>query len=255
MLLGGKHGIVFGVANKRSIAYACARSASAAGAHLILTYQNDRLEKGARELAAGLPGEAVAVRCDVSTDAALDDAFAAIGEQMPLVDFAIHSIAYADRSELDGGFTATSRQGFATAHEVSSYSLTAIAQRLAPLMPNGGSLLTMSYLGSERVLPHYNVMGPAKASLEASMRYLAADLGPAGIRVNAISAGAVRTLAASGIGDFSKMLDITKERSPLRRNIEAAEVGDAAVFLCSDMARGITGVTLYVDGGFHVTTL
>jgi enoyl-[acyl-carrier protein] reductase I len=255
MLLQGRNGIVFGVANKRSIAYACARTASQAGARLIITYQNERLEKGAQDLAASLPGEAVAVMCDVGSEEALDAAFATIGEHMSTVHFAVHSIAFANREELSGEFVDTSRQGFATAAEISAYSLTAITHRLVPLMTEGGGIVTMSYMGAEKVVPRYNVMGPAKAALEASVRYLAYDLGPKAIRVNALSPGPIRTLAAAGIGDFSRMLEIVETRSPLRRNVEAAEVADACLFLCSDMSRGITGTTLHVDAGFNITTL
>jgi enoyl-[acyl-carrier protein] reductase I len=252
-MLAGRNGIIFGVANKRSIAFACAQAAAAQGARLILTYQGDRLAEGCKELAASLPGGAIALPCDVGSDATLDAAFAAIGAQMPKVDFAVHSIAFAQREELEGDFVATSRKGFAVAHEISSYSFTAIAQRLLPLMPEGGSLVTMTYLGAERVVPHYNVMGLAKASLEASVRYLAADLGPRNIRVNAVSAGPIRTLAASGISDFSSVLELARTRSPLRRNTDAAEVADATVFLVSNLSRGITGDVLHVDGGFHAT--
>jgi len=254
MLLKGRNGIIFGVANKRSIAFACAQAAAEQGARVILTYQGERLAEGVRELAAGLPNGAIALPCDVGSDAALDEAFVAITKEMPSVDFAVHSLAFAQREELEGEFVQTSRAGFAIAHEISAYSLAAIAQRLLPLMPNGGALVTMSYLGAVRVVPHYNVMGVAKAALEASVRYLAADLGPRNIRVNAISAGPIRTLAASGISDFSTVLTLAKTRSPLRRGIEASEVGDAAVFLVSDLSRAITGDVLYVDGGFHITS-
>jgi len=254
-LLAGRQGIVFGVANKRSIAYACARAASEQGARLILTYQGERLREGVEELAAALPGEALALPCDVSSDAALDAAMAAIAEQAPRLDFAVHSIAFAEKAELEGEFLDTSRAGFLKAHEISTYSLIALAQRLAPLMNEGGSLVTMSYLGGERVVPHYNVMGVAKAALESAVRYLAYDLGPRGLRVNAVSAGPIRTLAAAGIANFSDMLEIGRTRSPLRRNVEASEVGDATVFLCSELARGITGSVLFVDAGFHCTAL
>lgn len=260
-LLDGKCGIVFGVANKRSIAWSCAQSAAAQGAKLILTYQGERLREGAEELAAKLPGPAGiaggarALPCDVSTEAAIDESMAMIAEHMPRVDFAVHSIAFADKTELEGEYLTTSREGFLQAHEVSSYSFTALARRLAPLMTAGGSLVTMSYLGANLVVPHYNVMGVAKASLEASMRYLAADLGPKNIRVNAVSAGPIRTLAASAVGDFGSILELHKSRAPLRRNVEGAEVGDATTFLVSDLSRGVTGCVLFVDGGFHITAL
>jgi len=253
-MLQGRNGIIFGVANKRSIAFACAQAAAAQGARLILTYQGDRLADGCKELAAGLPGGAIALPCDVGSDAALDTAFEAIREHMPTVDFAVHSIAFAPREELEGEFLSTTRQGFALAHEISSYSLTAIAQRVVPLMTKGGSLVTMTYLGAERAVPHYNVMGLAKASLQASVRYLAADLGARGIRVNAISAGPIRTLASSGISDFSSVLELARTRSPLGRNVDVAEVADATLFLVCDLSRGITGEVVYVDGGFHITS-
>ena len=255
MLLKGKKGIVFGVANKRSIGFACARAAAEHGADLIVTYQGDRLAEGVHKLAESLPGECIALPCDVSSDEELDRAFAAIKEHMPQVDFAVHSVAYAEREDLDGDFVDTSRAGFLKALDISTYSLTAVARRLADLMPHGGSVVTMSYLGGVQVVPHYNVMGPAKAALESSVRYLAHDLGPRGIRVNAVSAGPIRTLAAAGIGDFSRMLERQEARAPLRRNMEAAEVADASVFLLSDLARGVTGEVLYVDGGFNITAL
>ncbi len=254
-MLAGKNGIVFGVANKRSIGWACALAAGRAGARLALSYQNERLREGVEQLAATLPTRAPAFECDVGSDASLDAAFAAVAAALPRIDFVVHSVAFAPREELDGEFVQTSRAGFLKAHEISTYSFTAIARRAAPLMTEGGALLTMSYMGANLVVPHYNVMGLAKASLEASVRYLAADLGPKNIRVNAISAGPIRTLAAAGIGDFQQMLEITKARSPLRRNIDAAEVGDAATFLCSEASRGITGTVMHVDAGFHITAL
>jgi enoyl-[acyl-carrier protein] reductase I len=257
-MLAGRNGVIFGVANKRSIAWACAQAAAASGARLILTYQGDRLAEGVQQLAGTLPHGAEAMACDVSSDAAIDEFFGRLQERMPEVDFAVHSIAFAKAEELEGGYTSTSREGFRMAHDISAYSLTALAQRLAPMMERsgrGGSLVTMSYLGGERVVPHYNVMGVAKAALEASVRYLAADLGPRKIRVNAVSAGPLRTLAASGIGDFNQMLTINKARAPLRRNIEASEVADATVFLLSDLSRGMTGQVLFVDAGFSITAL
>ncbi|RKY19361.1 MAG: NADH-specific enoyl-ACP reductase [Planctomycetota bacterium] len=252
MLLAGKTGVVLGVANKRSIAYACAAAASREGAKLILTYQNDRVAAGVRALSEGLPGEALAIECDVSNDEGLAATAAAIGEHMPQVDFVIHSVAFAKRDELEGRFIDTSREGWRTALDISAYSLAAVTRNLAPLMTSGGSIVTMSYLGGERVMPHYNVMGPAKAALESSVRYLAADLGPEGVRVNAISAGPIRTLAASGISGFAQMLDMAAERTPLRRNATQKDVADATLFLLSDMSRAVTGTTLYVDCGFHI---
>lgn len=256
MLLQGKAGVVLGVANKRSIAYACAAAAARAGARVVLGYQNERLEKTVRELAAALPpaltGEAVAIECDVGDDARLDRAAVAIGEALGKVDFVIHSIAFAQREELEGRFCDTSRQGWNRALDISAYSLAAVARRMAPLMTEGGSIVTMSYLGGERVMPHYNVMGPAKAALESTVRYLANDLGPQGVRVNAVSAGPIRTLAASGIAGFSQMLDVARAKSPLRRNATQEEVADATLFLMSDLSRAVTGTTLWVDCGYHI---
>jgi enoyl-[acyl-carrier protein] reductase I len=202
-----------------------------------------------------LPNEAIALECDVSSDEAMEGAFESIGEHMPVVHFGVHSIAFANRDELEGRFSKTSRAGWNMALDVSAFSLTAIAHRIEPLMSEGGSLITMTYFGAEKVLPHYNVMGPAKAALESSVRYLAADMGPKGIRVNAISAGPVRTLAASGVSGFSTFLDIAKEKAPLRRNTSQAEVGDGAVFLMSDLSRGVTGTTLWVDCGYHIMAM
>lgn len=252
MLLQDKSGIIFGVANKRSIAYACAQSASAQGARLILTYQGERLGKTVEALAEALPNEAIAIPCDVADEASVDEAFERIAEFVPDPDFGVHSIAFAPREELEGRFVDTTRDGWAKALDVSAYSMTTIARRMEPLMTKGGSLVTMTYFGSEKVMPHYNVMGPAKAALESSVRYLASDLGPSGIRVNAVSAGPIRTLAASGVSGFQQFLEIAKANSPLRRNTEPAEVGDATVFLVSDMSRGITGTTMWVDSGYHI---
>jgi enoyl-[acyl-carrier protein] reductase I len=258
MLLTGGLGVIFGVANKRSIAWACAEAAAAQGARLVLTYQGERLAEGVRELAASLPHRAIALPCDVASDTSIDQFFVQLRDYFPHVDFAVHSIAFAKTDELEGGYLKTSRDGFHLAHDISCYSLTALAQRLAPLMErghHGGSLVTMTYVGGDRVVPGYNIMGVAKAALESSVRYLAADLGPRGIRVNAVSAGPLRTLAAAAIDDFGEMLDLHKEHAPLRRNIKASEVGDATVFLLSDMARGVTGQILFVDGGFNIMAL
>jgi enoyl-[acyl-carrier protein] reductase I len=257
-MLAGRNGVIFGVANKRSIAWACAQAAAANGARLVLTYQGDRLAEGAQQLASTLPHGALALPCDVSSDAGIDEFFGRLHDHMPEVDFAVHSIAFAKTDELEGEYSATSREGFLLAHEISCYSLTALARRLAPMMERGGrggSIVTMTYVGGDRVVPHYNVMGVAKAALESSVRYLAADLGPRRIRVNAVSAGPLRTLAAAGIGEFGMMLEVNKARAPLRRNIEAAEVGDATVFLLSHLSRGITGQVLFVDAGFNITAL
>src|SRR5262245_29487811 len=250
--LDGKLGIVFGVANKRSLAWAIARSLDSAGARLALTYQGERLEKGVRELASGLRN-ALVLPCDVTRDADLDALFERVRSSFGALDLAVHAVAYAKPEDLEGRYLATSREGFGLAHDVSVYSLTAIARRAAPLMEGrGGSILTLTYLGGERVVPNYNVMGVAKAALESSVRYLASDLGPAGIRVNAISAGPVRTLSSAGVSGFVGILDRVAQAAPLRRNVEPEEIAEAALFLLSRAARGITGEVLHVDCGFHV---
>ena len=252
-LLQGKTGIILGVANKRSIAYACAMTASKAGAELILTYQGERLKRGVETLAGTLPGKSSTVECDVSEDESLERAFAEIGKRHSQIDFIVHSVAYADRRELEGRFSETSREGWRTALDVSAYSLAAVARFADPLMKEkGGSIVTMSYLGGERVLPHYNVMGPAKAALESTVRYLAADLGPHGVRVNAVSSGPVRTLAASGISGFSSMLDMVADRCPLRRTATVEEVANSTLFLLSDLSSAVTGTTIWVDCGYHI---
>ena len=252
MTLTGKKGLVLGVANKRSLAWAIAARASEAGADLALTYQGERLEENVRELAATLGRESLIHPCDVSADDQLDALFAAIASKMGRLDFVVHGAAFAPREALDAPYVQTTREAFRMALDISAYSLVAMANRAQPLMTAGGSILTLTYLGAERVLPNYNVMGVAKAALEASVRYLASDLGPMGIRVNAISAGPVKTLAAAGIAGFSGILGVYRERAPLRRNTEQAEVGDTGLFLLSDAARGISGEVLYVDGGYHV---
>jgi enoyl-[acyl-carrier protein] reductase I len=253
--LASKVGLIVGVANKRSIAWAIAQAAAAEGASLILTYQNDRLAENVQELAATLPSATV-LPCDVSSDEQIDTLFASI-EQQGGLDFVVHGAAFAQREDLSAPFTQTSREGFRIAMDVSAYSFVALARRAAPLMEKrgGGSLLTLTYLGSERVFPNYNVMGVAKAALEASVRYLASDLGPMGIRVNAISAGPIKTLAASGIAGFSSILQTYRDRAPLRRTVETSEVADAAVFLLGPAGRGITADVLMVDGGSHVMGL
>jgi enoyl-[acyl-carrier protein] reductase I len=251
-ILEGKTGLVLGVANKRSIAWSCAQSLSAAGMRVALTYQGDRLEKGVRELAAELPGS-IALPCDVTQDESVDGMFAALEKEFGGLDALVHAIAFAKREELTGDFFNTSREGWAIAQEVSAFSLLALTRRALPLMEGrAGSIVTLSYIGGERVVPNYNVMGVAKAALEASVRYLANDLGPRGIRVNAISAGPLRTLSSAGIAGFTEILDHVAERAPLRRNITAEEVGDACLFLASPMSRGITGSVVYVDAGYHV---
>jgi enoyl-[acyl-carrier protein] reductase I len=252
MLLEGKLGLVLGIANKRSIAWGIAKAVSREGARLAVTYQGERLEENVRELAAELKDPLI-LPCDVSQDQDLDALADTIRREFGALDFLIHAVAYALREELDGDFLSTSREGYRLAQDVSSYSLTAVTRRMAPLMEQrGGSVVTLSYLGGERVVPHYNVMGVAKAALEMSVRYLASDLGPRGIRVNALSAGPIKTIAASGVSGLSKMLEYHRTHAPLRKNTEQDEVGDAALFLVSPLARGITGEVIHVDGGFHV---
>jgi len=252
--LSGKTGLVVGIANKRSIAWAIAKAASAAGARLAVTYQGERLEENVRELAEALNNPLI-MPCDVTVDAQMDAVFAAIDKEFGGLDFVVHGAAYAPREELMAPFVQTSREGFRLSMDVSAYSLIALSQRAAPLMERkgGGSILTLTYLGSERVFQNYNVMGVAKAALEATVRYLAADLGPKAIRVNAISAGPIKTLAASGIGGFSNILQIYRDRAPLRRTVETAEVAEAAMFLLSSAGRAVTAEVLMVDGGYHAT--
>ena len=251
MLLEGKKGLILGVANKRSIAWGIAQATHRAGARLALTYQGERLERNVRKLAPEL-GDPLLLPCDVTSDEQLDVLATGVGDAFGSLDFVVHAVAFALREELDGEYVATSREGFRVAQDISAYSLTALAQRVAPLMVDGGAIVTLSYLGGERVVPHYNVMGVAKASLEMSVRYLAADLGPRGIRVNAISAGPIKTLAASGVHGLSKMLEYHREHAPLRRNTDRDEVGDTALYLVSSLSRGVTGEVIHVDGGFHV---
>jgi enoyl-[acyl-carrier protein] reductase I len=252
MLLEGKTGLILGIANKRSLAWGIAQSVAREGARLAVTYQGERLEENVRELAAGLD-RPVILPCDVSKDEDLETLAASVKNELGGLDFVVHAVAYALREELDGEFLNTSREGYRVAQDISSYSLTALVRRMAPLMEGrGGSVVTLSYLGGERVVPHYNVMGVAKAALECSVRYLAADLGPKGIRVNAISAGPIKTIAASGVHGISKMLEYHRTNAPLRKNTEQEEVGDAALFLVSRLSRGITGELLHVDGGLHV---
>ena len=252
--LSGKTGLVVGIANKRSIAWAIAQAASAAGARLAVTYQGERLEENVRELAETLNNPLI-LPCDVTVDAQMDAVFAAIDKEFGGLDFVVHGAAYAPREELMAPFVQTSREGFRLSMDVSAYSLIALSQRALPLMERrgGGSILTLTYLGSERVFQNYNVMGVAKAALEATVRYLAADLGPKAIRVNAISAGPIKTLAASGISGFSNILQIYRDRAPLRRTVETAEVAEAAMFLLSSAGRAVTAEVLMVDGGYHAT--
>ena len=250
----GKLGLIVGVANKRSIAWAIAQATAQRGARLALTYQG-RFEENVNELSAGLPSAPLILACDVTSDAEIDAVFARIDQDFGGLDFLVHAAAFARREELSEPFSRTTREGFRLALDISAYSLIALARGAAPLMEKreGGSIVTLSYLGSERVFPNYNVMGVAKAALEANVRYLAADLGPRNIRVNAISAGPIKTISAMGIGGFSSILGVYRDRAPLKRNIETSEVGEAAAFLLSDAARGITGEILMVDAGFHVT--
>ena len=251
-LLEGKLGLVLGVANKRSIAWGIAQAAARNGARLALTYQGERLEENVRELSAAL-NDPLLLPCDVTKDEELDRLAEEVRRAFGGLDFVVHSVAYAMREELDGEFLNTSREGYRLAQDISSYSLTAVARRMAPLMEGrGGSIVALTYLGGERVVPHYNVMGVAKAALDMSVRYLAADLGPRGIRVNAISAGPIKTLASSAVHGISKMLEYHRTHAPLRKNTEQDEVGDAALFLLSHLGRGVTGEVVHVDGGFHV---
>jgi enoyl-[acyl-carrier protein] reductase I len=251
-ILAGKTGLVLGVANKRSIAWACAQSLAGAGMRLAITYQGDRMEKGVRDLAAELPGSLV-LPCDVTQPDSLDALFGALEKDFGGLDGVVHGIAFAKREELGGDFFDTSKEGWALAQEVSAFSLLTLTRRALPLMEGrAGSIATLTYIGGERVVPNYNVMGVAKAALEASVRYLANDLGPRGIRVNAISAGPIRTLSSAGVSGFTEILDHVEKHAPLRRNITAEEVGDTCLFLLSPLARGITGSIVYVDAGYHV---
>ena len=254
--LAGTHGLIIGVANKRSIAWAIAKAVSDAGARLAVTYQGERLEENVRELAVDLANPLV-LPLDVSSDEQIQDVANRCGEAFGGLDFVVHGAAFAPRDELARPFLHTSREGFRLALDVSAYSLIAVARATAPLLEKrgAGSILTLTYLGSERVFPNYNVMGVAKAALEASMRYLAADLGARNIRVNAISAGPIKTLAASGIGGFSGILQVYRERSPMKRNTETSEVADAARFLLGPGGRGISGEVLMVDAGYHIMGL
>jgi enoyl-[acyl-carrier protein] reductase I len=254
--LSGTHGLVIGVANKRSIAWAIAKAVSDAGARLAVTYQGDRLEEDVRELAADL-ADPLILPLDVGNDAQIRDVANRCDEAFGGLDFVVHGAAFAPREELTRPFVETSRDGFRLALDISAYSLIAVARATTPLLEKrgGGSMLTLTYLGSERVFPNYNVMGVAKAALEASVRYLAADLGAKNIRVNAISAGPIKTLAASGIGGFSGILQVYRERSPMKRNTETSEVADTARFLLGPAGRGISGEVLIVDAGYHIMGL
>ena len=254
-LLAGKTGIVFGVANKRSIAWAIAQAWAREGARLAFTYQGERLKENVEELVSAFGSDTLLMPCDVTKDEDIAKVFQAVGEKFGKLNLLLHSVAYAPKDALEGEFVNTSREAFRVAHDVSAYSLVALARAAAPLMTEGGSILTLTYYGSEKVFPNYNIMGVAKAALEAAVRYLAADLGSQKIRVNAISAGPIKTLAARGISDFSTILNAVEQRAPLHRNVDALEVGNTAVFLCSPMASGITGETTFVDCGFNITGL
>ncbi|MFZ5807459.1 MAG: enoyl-ACP reductase FabI [Verrucomicrobiota bacterium] len=251
-LLEGKVGLVFGVASKRSIAWAIAQAWHEAGAKLIFNYQGERLKENVEDLASTFGGETPIFPCDVSKDEEIASFFEKVKNTTDRVDLLLHSVAFAPKEALEGSFLNTTRSAFATAHDISAYSLIALARAAAPMMTNGGSMMTMSYYGAEKVVPNYNVMGVAKAALEASVRYLAYDLGEKKIRVNAISAGPMNTLAARGIAGFTKMLAHYEQRSPLRRNVEPSELGATGVFLASDGAAAITGQTIYVDSGYCI---
>jgi enoyl-[acyl-carrier protein] reductase I len=250
-LMGGKRGLVMGVANDRSLAWGIAKAAHAQGAELAFTYQGEALEKRVRPLAQSV-GSDFLLDCDVTDEASVDRVFAALAERWQRLDFVVHAIAFSDKEELKGKYVETSRTNFLRTMDVSCFSFTDICRRAAPLMTSGGSLLTLTYLGAERVMPHYNVMGVAKAALEASVRYLAADLGGQNVRVNAISAGPIKTLAASGIGDFRYILKWNQYNAPLKRNVTIEEVGGAGVYLLSDLSAGVTGEVHHVDCGYHV---
>ena len=252
--LSGKHGLVVGCANKRSISWAIAQAAATAGARLALTYQGERLEENVRDLAAKLE-QPLVVPCDATNDQQIADLAASLDREFGGLDFFVHGAAFAPQAELSNPFVETSREGFRIALDVSAYSLIALTRALVPLLERrgGGSILTLTYLGSQRVFTNYNVMGVAKAALESTVRYLASDLGSRNIRVNAISAGPIKTLAAAGISGFSNILQIYRDRAPLRRNVELGEVADTAVFLLGPGSRAITGEIIMVDGGFHIS--
>jgi enoyl-[acyl-carrier protein] reductase I len=250
-LMAGKRGLVMGVANDRSIAWGIAKAVAAQGAELAFTYQGEALEKRVRPLAEQL-GAAKVISADVTNPASLDAAFATLAKDWGRLDFVVHAIAYSDKDQLKGQYVDTTRENFLNTMDISCFSFTDVCRRALPLMKEGGSLLTLTYIGAERVTPHYNVMGVAKAALEASVRYLAADLGPKNVRVNAISAGPIKTLAASGIGDFRYILKWNELNAPMRRTVTIDEVGNSGLYLLSDLGAGVTGETLHVDNGYHV---
>ncbi|MBI4533784.1 MAG: enoyl-ACP reductase [Candidatus Melainabacteria bacterium] len=251
-ILAGKKGIIFGVANDHSLAWYCAKALNSAGAQLAFTYQAEALERRVKPLAESLGADFVE-QCDLSQDTQIENTFAKLKNHWNNLDFVVHAVAFANKQDLEGHFVDTSREGFALALDVSAYTLTAIAKQAYPLMQaSGGSIVTLSYYGAEKVIPNYNVMGVAKAALEASVRYLAADLGQHNVRVNAISAGPVRTLAAMGISGFREMLKYVEQRAPLKRNVQAEEVGKTTLYLASDLSSGITGETIHVDCGYSI---
>jgi enoyl-[acyl-carrier protein] reductase I len=250
-IMNGKRGLVLGVANNRSIAWGIASSVHAAGGKVALTYPGEALKRRVEPLAGSI-GALVAGHCDVTEPATIDGVFETLAREWGSIDFLVHAIAYADKNELTGRYIETSEENFVKSLLISCYSLTAIARAAEPLMSAGGSILTLTYYGAEKVMPHYNVMGVAKAALEASVKYLAVDLGPKGIRVNALSAGPIKTLAASGIGDFRYILKWNELNAPLRRSVTVDEVGDAALYLLSDLSRAVTGEVHHVDAGYHV---
>lgn len=250
-LMAGKRGLIMGVANERSIAWAIAQALHAHGAEMAFTFQGEALEKRVRPLADSI-GSKLVMECDVASDESIDAVFSTIEKTWDSLDFVVHAIGFADKEDLKGAYSRVSRANFLMALDISCYSFTAVSHRAAPLMKNGGSLLTLSYYGAERVMPHYNVMGVAKAALEASVRYLAVDFGGQNIRVNALSAGPMKTLAASGIGDFRYILKWNQYNSPLKRNVTQEDVGGAGLYLLSSLSSGVTGETHHVDSGYHV---
>ena len=247
----GKRGLIMGLANDRSLAWGIAKALHEQGAEMAFSYQGEALEKRVRPLAEQV-GSDFLVECDVSDDAAMDIAFATLAERWPTIDFLVHAIGFSDKNELRGQYVDTSLANFLLTMNISAYSLVAVTRRARPMMPNGGAVLTLSYYGAEKVVPHYNVMGVAKAALETSVKYLAMDLGPENIRVNAISAGPIKTLAASGIGDFRYILKWNELNAPLRRNVTIEDVGGAGVYMLSDLASGVTGEIHHVDAGYNV---
>ena len=256
-LMAGKRGLIMGVANDRSLAWGIAQAVAAQGGEIAFSYQGEALEKRVRPLATSLPAHDHAdgpflIECDVADTASLDGCFATLAARWPRIDFLVHAIGFSDKNELRGRYVDTSAENFATTMSISVFSFTACAQRALAMMPDGGAMLTLSYYGAEKVIPHYNVMGVAKAALETSVRYLAMDLGPNKVRVNAISAGPIKTLAASGIGDFRYILKWNEYNSPLRRNVTIDDVGGAGVYLLSDLASGVTGEVHHVDAGYNV---